>query len=72
MISMTRSGSAWTTAAGAVGGLLVGLIGGRLATQSMTDAALRANVVLGLSVGGAAAGAGIASYASSKNLQLSA
>lgn len=65
---MTRAGSAWTTAAGAVGGLLVGLIGGRLATQSVSNAETRANIVLGLSVGGAAAGAGIASYASSKNL----
>jgi hypothetical protein len=34
----------------------------------MSDQALRANLVLGASVTGAAAGAGIASYASSKNL----
>ncbi len=46
----------------------MGLIGGRLATQSVSNAETRANIVLGLSVGGAAAGACIASYASSKNL----
>ncbi|MHB8563288.1 MAG: hypothetical protein ACYDDA_04940 [Acidiferrobacteraceae bacterium] len=65
---MTRTGSAWTTAAGAVGGLLVGLVGGRLATGSISDSSTRANVVLLSSSLFAAAGAGIASYASSKNL----
>jgi len=34
----------------------------------MASAETRANIVLATSVGGAAAGAGIASYASSKNL----
>lgn len=43
-------------------GLLAGLIGGRLATAHMTDSGMRANVVLGASIGGAALGAGITSY----------
>ena len=69
---MTRAGSAWTTAAGAIGGLIVGLVGGRLATQGVQDQSLRANLVLGSATLGAATGAGIASYASTKHLALSA
>lgn len=60
---MSRGGSAWATAGGAIGGLLVGLFGAKYATSGMTDQALRANVVLAASVGGAALGAGITSYA---------
>lgn len=69
---MTRAGSAWATAGGALGGLLVGLIGGRLATGSISDQGTRANIVLGLSLTGAAAGAGTVSYLTTKHLQLPA
>jgi hypothetical protein len=69
---MSRVSSAWATVGGAVGGFLVGLIGGRVATMHMSDASARANIVLGTTIVGTAAGAGITSYATTKNLQLSA
>lgn len=70
---MTRAASAWITVGGAVGGFIGGLVLGRVATMHMSDGdPTRANIVLGTTVLGTGAGAGIASFASTKHLQLSA
>jgi hypothetical protein len=58
---MGRTGAAVWTGIGAALGLGAGLAGGRLATMSMADQELRANLVLLSSVGGAAIGAATAS-----------
>ena len=68
---MSRTGMSLWTALGAAVGLGAGMVGTRLATSHMSDSK-RANMVLAGSVAGAAAGAGIASYASAPKLQLSA
>lgn len=67
---MTRAGSAWSAAGGALAGFVVGLVGSRLATMHVSNSSTRANIVLGATVATTVAGAGIASYATTKNLQL--
>lgn len=67
---MGRTGTALTTALGAVLGMGAGLVVSRVATKGSSSK--RATIVLASSVAGAAAGAGIASYASAPSLQLNA
>lgn len=65
---MGRGAQAAWTVGGSLLGFLVGLVAGRVATMSMHDDATRATIVLGSTVAGTAAGAGITSYVTSKKL----
>jgi hypothetical protein len=67
---MGRFGTAAVTAFGAVLGMGTGLVISRVATKGSSSK--RATIVLASSVAGAAAGAGVASYASAPSLQLNA
>jgi hypothetical protein len=67
---MGRAGQTFLVAGSAVAGMIAGLIVSRVATKGSSSS--RANIVLGSTLFGGAAGAGIASYASAPKLQLTA
>ena len=62
---MTRAGASWVVAGSTAAGLVLGVVGSRLATKPLGDTGTRANVVLVATFLAGALGAGIASYATS-------